>query len=616
MNQPSGNKQLIRATWGLNNIQIPIMKTLFIWLSLAFCIPAQASHVIGADITYTHKGNKVYHVVYSIYRECAGLPLQNVQFFVSKGDGSSPISISPNRTAIKDISVVCKNDTLPCKPQNTNTNSGVECHSYEIDLDLKHSSFTTVMTNNCQVLFSMSICCRNGAITTLSPDNMYLESMVDVCLAGNKGNTSPRFGFNPIKSICCNNYFLYNVGAIEDTDADSLGFRSVPALKNFNDSALYTGTFSSRIPMTPYCPPNPGVINCRALPGAKPPRGFYFNAYNGDITFTPNKCDEVGVMVMQVDEWRKDSIGVLRRVGYIKRESTWFVSTCSDNNAPNISGNNQYAVCEGNKICFTVSSMDDQFLPKQLSPDTLQLYWDSGIKMATFRIIDPMAREKQAEFCWQTKLGDAKIAPYRFTVQVDDQHCSPPLKSFKTYTVQVKPKAKDYLTYQYLFKGGLVIVAQPSDSTVKSSYRYVNALYNDSMKLIHYGLNKSYDTIVFTSPGTYVLEHQVNQVPYNCPSTYFDTLVITQAHLLKIHELYTNAISLYPLPSSGLIRVDLSKSGFEAVDYSVFDVHGKQIQTGRINATNSTISHLPQGQFILRLQEGNWMEQKQIIVAY
>jgi hypothetical protein len=45
-------------------------------------------------------------------------------------------------------------------------------------------------------------------------------------------------------------------------------------------------------------------------------------------------------------------------------------------------------------------------------------------------------------------------------------------------------------------------------------------------------------------------------------------------------------------------------------------VHGKQIQTGRINATNSTISQLPQGQFILRLQEGNWMEQKQIIVAY
>ena len=285
------------------------MKTLFIWLTLAFCVQAQASHVIGADITYTHKGNRVYHVVYTIYRECAGLQLQNVQFFLSKGDGSSAISISPNRTGIKDISVVCKNDTLPCKPQNTPSKTGIECHSYEIDLDLKQSSFNTVMANNCQVLFSMSICCRNGAITTLMPDNMYLESMVDVCLAGNKGNTSPRFGFNPIKSICCNNYFLYNVGAIEDTDADSLGFRSVPALKNFNDSALYTGTFSSRIPMTPYCPPNPGVINCRALPGAKPPRGFYFNVYNGDITFTPNKCDEVGVMVMQVDEWRKDSTG-------------------------------------------------------------------------------------------------------------------------------------------------------------------------------------------------------------------------------------------------------------------------------------------------------------------
>jgi hypothetical protein len=592
------------------------MRLFFLGLFFFFCAQVHASHVIGADITYTHKGNKVYHVVYSLYRECSGIPLQNVQFLISKGDGTSAISISPNRTSIKDISVVCKNDTLPCKPQNTTTNSGVECHTYEIDLDLKQSNYASVVANNCQVLFAMSICCRTGAITTLVPDNMYIESMVDLCLAGNKGNTSPRFGFNPINSVCCNNYILYNVGAIEDTDIDSLGFRSVPALKNFNDSTLYSGSYSARIPMTPYCPPNPGVINCKALPGAKPPRGFYFNTYNGDITFTPSKCDEVGVIVMQVDEWRKDSLGVLRRVGYIKRESTWFVRTCSENNAPYLAGNNQYAVCEGSKICFTVSSMDDQFLPKQLSPDTLQLYWDSGIKMATFRIIDPMAREKQAEFCWQTKIGDAKIAPYRFTVQVDDQHCSPPLKSFKTYTVQVKPKAKDHLTYQYLFKGGLVIIANPSDSTVKSSYRYVNALYNDTMKLLHYGLNKTNDTIVFTSPGTYILEHQVNQVPYNCPSTYYDTLVITQAHITTINTLHTNVIRLFPLPSSGELSVDLSNSGFDAVDYIVFDINGKPIQTGQINAANSTISQLPQGQFILRLQKGNWVEQKQIIVAY
>ena len=45
----------------------------------------------------------------------------------------------------------------------------------------------------------------------------------------------------------------------------------------------------------------------KAFGNAKPPRGFYFDKETGDIIFTPTKCDEVGVIVIQVTEWRKDS---------------------------------------------------------------------------------------------------------------------------------------------------------------------------------------------------------------------------------------------------------------------------------------------------------------------
>lgn len=592
------------------------MKQFYLIGLLLLALQVKASHVSGADITYTYKGNQIYHVVFNVYRECSGTPLQSVQFFVSKGDGSAAVSISPVRTNIKDISVVCKNDTLPCQPKNTTTNAGVECHTYEQDIDLKQSTYSALLNNNCQVLFSVSICCRDGAITTLTPDNLYLESMVDVCLTASTGNQSPRFSFMPIKNMCCNTYFNYNVAATEYADFDSISFQLVPALKAFGDSVRYNGNYWSKIPMAPYCPPTPGLINCKALPSAKPPRGFYFNSFSGDIVFTPNKCDEVGVVVIQVDEWRKDSTGALRRVGYIKRESTWFVTACSSNNAPNLTGNNQYSVCEGNKICFNVSSFDDVFLPMQTVADTIQLSWDSSIKAATFRIIDPNAREKQAEFCWQTKLGDAKTAPYRFSVIADDQHCSPPLKSFKTYTIQVKPKAQDQLSYQYLLKGGLVIVASPSNTTAQSSYRYMNSVYNDSMKLIHYALNKTHDTLVFTKAGTYIIEHQVNQVPYNCPSLYFDTIIITQAHLTNIQKLFDHNIEISPNPSTGKIQVHLDHSDVQELSYSIYNSFGQLIQSGTINRKHPWIDQLPKGQLILQLKARDWIEQKQIIVAY
>ena len=159
----------------------------------------------------------------------------------------------------------------------------------------------------CEILIKVEQCCRNGAITTISPGNFYTDAMINICNIGTKCNTSPQLSIPPVAYVCCNQPFTYNNGVREVIDGDSLAYELGTPLNANNSNETYTGSFTQTIPMTPYCPPNPGVINCRALPNAKPPRGFYFDKETGDIVFTPTKCDEVGVIVIKITEWRRDS---------------------------------------------------------------------------------------------------------------------------------------------------------------------------------------------------------------------------------------------------------------------------------------------------------------------
>ena len=102
--------------------------TLKLWaltiLGLLFTQNSIASHVLGGDIKYIYLTPTKYKVVYKLYRECSGVPLdlKQVRFGVSSADGNVDATIVVTRTSIKDISLVCKKDSLPCDPNNTTTN--------------------------------------------------------------------------------------------------------------------------------------------------------------------------------------------------------------------------------------------------------------------------------------------------------------------------------------------------------------------------------------------------------------------------------------------------------------------------------------------------------------
>jgi hypothetical protein len=129
-------------------------RTLKLWtltlLSVLFFQNLKASHVLGGDIKYIYVAPDKYKVVFKLYRECSGVPLglNQVRFGVSTADGNVDATITANRTSIKDISLVCKNDTLPCDPNNTTTNSSTNSTTSSSTNPTTNSTTSTTNSNN------------------------------------------------------------------------------------------------------------------------------------------------------------------------------------------------------------------------------------------------------------------------------------------------------------------------------------------------------------------------------------------------------------------------------------------------------------------------------------
>jgi gliding motility-associated-like protein len=498
---------------------------------------ADASHMMGGDIAYECISPGKYKLVLKIYRDCRGIPFNSpqVDIFCAGGVGTS-LSLDYTRTAINDVSPKCAGAPGPCTPTNVTSGEGIEEHVFEGIIDFNTSPFKALKDAGCcEIMISIQQQARNTAITTgFAGNNFYTDAMINICniaKTSNKCNTSPQISIPPVGYACCNQSFTYNNGVKEIIDGDSLSYDLGTPLVGNNINGNYGGNFNSQIPMTPYCPPTPGKVDCRALPNAKPPRGFYFDKETGDIVFTPTNCDEVGIIVIVITEWRKDSANKWVKIGFTRRDMQIVVQQCAENNPPYFSGTNKYSVCEGNKICFTLKTTDEPYLPKQTRLDTIELTWNYGIPGATFRIIDPTAREKEAEFCWQTKIGDARPNPYTFTATAKDDNCNPrPASANRGYNVTVKPKARDNRKYDLLACGKLKFNALITSDTLNYKSRNYTFKYtirdstNSGVPL--YMTYSKTDSFKFKRGGKYIIEHEINNPPLNCPSIYTDTVII------------------------------------------------------------------------------------------
>ena len=519
------------------------IKVLFIVLvSFAFSPSAKADHVMGSDMGYQCLGGGKYKLIIKFYRDCRGAsapPSWSLLYWYAgnnQGASTSRYSIAMTRTGIRDITPRCSTASSPCSPTNTSyTGDGVEEHTYEANIDISKSPFTGVGlgTTYCDLTFAYNQCCRNAAITTGATwADFWTTATINVCNVNKmkgKCNTSPQLSNVPVGYACCNQAYYYNNGAIDTIDYDSISYRMVPALASApNTSVPYSSPFTAQYPLTPYCVP-PTTIKCAPNTKTKPPRGFFMDTGTGDLIFTPTKCDEVAVLVMEMTEWRRDTNNVWRWVGKTRRDMQIVVKDdCGYNKAPTIDGPYSYKVCEGETIKFKVQSDDETFTPYQTVPDTTNLKWNKGIPGATFTVANkvdwPEKRKAYADFEWTPAVGMASDVAYSFTVTVNDEHCPKPSISIRSFKVKVNPRAFSTRTYKNLTCGRFAMSA-----AVKASFKGAPQFkwsVRDSLGAneIFYSTKKS-DTMIFYRGGKYIVVHTVNNSD-NCPTIYRDTVII------------------------------------------------------------------------------------------
>lgn len=514
--------------------QILIKSFAFIFLAFVGLSPKiYASHMMGSDISYKCIGNNKYEITIKMYRDCRGIPISAPGSFI-RCNGNQVASFTPGNEKMRDVTPVCAGAGKPCTPANTTAGKGIEEHTWTYTYD-----FTTIRKNGCcKVEIGTGQCCRNNDITTGASNNdFWTTAFIDICLK--KCNSSPSLTSEPVAILCCNQPYYYNNGASDTTDFDSLSYAWGDPMTSWSGKTTWSGGKSSKAPFSDYWPTGYDK-NKGPNPNTNPPIGTYLDPETGDIIFTPIDCSESTVANITVTEWRKDSTGKYQIIGITHRDVQFWVVTCPDNNPPLLYGPYKQTVCAGTQICWTISSDDKQFIPpppqKPNPPDTVRLTWNRGIPGATFTIVDPKERLQKGKFCWTPKKNQASDLPYTFTVTARDNACPRNAVTVKSYSVKVNQIAEADRVYTKLICGAYAIESKKF-ANFKGSPTYswevsdsVNQpvdsrffLFKPSKSLKS---SKAQDTIQFRKGGKYIIHHRINNPPLNCPSDYFDTLVV------------------------------------------------------------------------------------------
>jgi hypothetical protein len=404
---------------------------------------AQASHLMGAQISYKSLGNNKYQFTLDYFRDCRGIPFNSPTIILRGISGcSSTINLSASQTSITDITPICSSVTKMCKPTNTTISSSapaIEKHTFIFTYD-----FTTLKNNGCCIVqLGTGQCCRNGAITTgASGNDFWVYAQLDLCKVTN--NTSPEFINDPVAILKCNLPTYLNVGARDLIDNDSLVYELIDPTQSWSTKTYWTGSLSSLLPFTTYC-----KGSCSpAYPNEVPPRGFYFNRLTGDYVFTPINCSEITISAVRITEYRKNSSGTYENIGSVMRDWETIVMNMSGNNVPLIQGPELIYFADSSNSSFLFATKDDPFIPSSGPPvlnDTIKFNISSALinslKNSSFQLVDSTQKHPTGVFNWKP-MGMINSRPYQLIMQVRDNACNYNAITQKAVNVWVKKRSE------------------------------------------------------------------------------------------------------------------------------------------------------------------------------
>lgn len=417
-----------------------------------------ASHLMGADITWQCIDSLRFKVTLAFYRDCRGVSMSDTRLIslncVNNSNKFPSILLDMKNVSIRDVTPTCTNNK-PCNPANTSGSSyGIEELLYIGIMDFRKGDLGKMVLDGC-CRFSLEFqeCCRNSYITTGMESQIFSnDAEIDICnirLTGLKGcDNSPELRNPPEGYICCNQEFYFNNGAV-DKDGDSLVYSLVTPKNFLGSDFIYYHPFDSIWPMSGYCTYS-SKCPCKAGNSQRKTEGICFDSQTGDLSFVPINCNEVGILTIKIEQYRfEKSLSKWIYIGFTKRDIQLIVTNCNNNNPPFFKGSQHSEVCEGEKICMNIIAEDKMFNKDgniQQWVDTINLTWNYGIPNATFNIGNPYFTSmnqdffsvREAEICWQTQKGDGRDNPYTFTVTARDNACPRNAITSKSFTITVK----------------------------------------------------------------------------------------------------------------------------------------------------------------------------------
>jgi hypothetical protein len=602
----------------------PNILTIVLVLIVAFHTQSsKASHVMGSDITWEHLNANRYKVKYKAYRDCRGAPFSVAiqQISIRCVETGKSQNFTSTKTNITDITPVCNTTPFPCSPSNTaGTGDGVEQHSFELEINFDSSWLRQmVLEGGCTFEFITSECCVNGAVNTVSGGMFYSKSQINYCnilKTTSKKDNGPAFTSTPIAYACCNTPMYVNNGGADVIDGDSLAYSLVSVQRGNGVTANYNKKLSAEWPMTSYCSAPDSNGRCTPNPTSTPPEGFYFNTQTGDLIWTPTDCDETGAIVIQVEQWRKDSSGNnWISLGYTRREMQVRIVLCGNNNPPRIKNKYLDTICEGEKICVEIEAEDEVYSDSSFTQnwvDSLEILWTNTIAKASFEVDSLKFIQKDgksyairtAKICWQTEIGDGREAPYPYFLILRDNAC--PRNLITSYGHQIKVNKYPYAVRKYT-QNGLFLEFESSVSKLDSSLYNQSWVIRDSLNSNPpiYQSSNGKDTFRFSQEGTYIITYTISNPPNLCPTEYTDTILVKQTLVSINNTTLHESIKVYPNPASEYTTIDLGETytKFKNHRLQIVNTLGQEIQSVTIQKQNIQIDtkNYPKGQYLINI---------------
>ncbi len=359
-----------------------------------------ASHAAGADLTYQSLGNNQYQITYTLYRDCDGISApttKSIQYgSVSCNIPSQSVTLNQVPGTGYEITSNCSSAVSTC---NGGSATGIQKYEYTAVVTLPQACVDW--------FFSAGECCRNNTITTLdnpASNDLFIDAYLNNT---NVNNSSPTFTNVPIAFMCIGQDNFFNHGVI-DAEGDSLVYSFVPPRDAVNTPIAYAPGFSTANPLT-----------------STSGNTVSIDPVTGDIFMNPAAV-EVAVIAVLIREYRNGEL-----IGTVMRDIQIYTTTCSNAlpQGTGVDGTQIFATSScGGQICFDVYGSDPD------PNDSLTMTWNQAIPGATFTVSGPF-NAPVGRFCWTPDPGDARSAPYTFTVSVRDNAC--PSNGVTTYSYSI-----------------------------------------------------------------------------------------------------------------------------------------------------------------------------------